>query len=154
MKLRFLRFSSSSQSLTKTFILLRFCKIWKGFTSFSFVFANFWNTPIRFTFDFESVGLTPFASLCSCQIIEQLGRFCFVLAKLKTKPNCFYFDLWITFVPFSFALMNCLTNPIRFRFDLQKFRNTQFVSFLIFMNFGLNSFLFRSSSLILIQFFN
>ncbi len=42
--------------------------------------------------------------------------------------------------------MNCLTNPIRFRFDPQKFSDKQFVSFPIFINFGLNSFSFRSSS--------
>ncbi len=110
----FFRFSYSSQSLTKTFVLLRFCKILKRFTSFSFVFANFWNTPIRFTLDFESVGLIPFALLRSCQILEQPGRFCVVLAKLKTKPNGFRFDLWIIVVPFSFALKNCLTNQFVF----------------------------------------
>ena len=80
----FFRFSSSSQSLTKTIVLLRFCKILKGFTSFLFVFANFWDTPIRFTFDFENIGLSPFASLHSSKILEQPGRFCFVDDKVRT----------------------------------------------------------------------
>ncbi len=73
----FFSFSSSSQSLTKTFVLLRFSKILKGFTSFLFVFANVWDTPIRFTFDFESVGLISFASVRSCQILEQPWSFLF-----------------------------------------------------------------------------
>ncbi len=60
----FFRFSSSSQLLTKMFALLRSGKILKGFTSLRFVFANFRNTPICFTSNFKSVGLTLFASLC------------------------------------------------------------------------------------------
>jgi hypothetical protein len=99
------RFPSSTQLLTKTFVLLRSCKIFKRFTSLCFVFTNFWNTPIRFTFDFEKVGLIPFASLCSSKILEQPGRLCF---------------------------------------DLQRFRNKQFVLLSILLYFGLNSFLLRS----------
>ena len=91
----FFRFSSSTQLLMKTLVLLRSCKIVKNFTSFCFVFTNFWNTPIRFTIDFEKVGLIPFASLCS-KIWEQPGHF---------------------------------------RFDLQKFRDKQFVSFSILQYF-------------------
>ena len=49
----FFRFSSFTQLGTKTFVLLRSCKIFKGFTSLCFVFPNFWNNPIRFTFDLE-----------------------------------------------------------------------------------------------------
>ncbi len=101
----FLRFSSFTQSGTKTFVLLRSCKILKRFISLCFVFPNFWNNPICFTFDFEKVGLIPFASLCSSKIFEQPGRFCF---------------------------------------DLQKFRNKQFVLLSIFLYFGLSSFLLRS----------
>ena len=101
----FFRFSSFTQLGTKTFVLLRSCKIFKRFTSLCFVFPNFWNNPIRFTFDFEKVGLIPFASLCSSKILEQPGRFCF---------------------------------------DLQKFRNRQFVLLSILLYFGLNSFLLRS----------
>jgi hypothetical protein len=77
----------------------------KLFTSLCFVFPNFWNNPTRFTFDFEKVGLIPFASLCSSKILEQPGRFCF---------------------------------------DLQNFRNKQFVLLSIFLYFGLNSFSLRS----------
>jgi hypothetical protein len=80
----FFRFSSSTQFLTKT-VLLRSCKILKSFTSFCFVFTNFWNTPISFTIDFEKFGLIPFASLCSCKILEQPGRFCFDLQKFRNK---------------------------------------------------------------------
>ncbi len=101
----FFRFSSFTQLGTKTFVLLRSCKIFKRFTSLCFVFPNFWNNPIRFTFDFEKVGLIPFASLCSSKILEQPGRFCF---------------------------------------DLQKFRNKQFVLLSILLYFGLNSFSLRS----------
>jgi hypothetical protein len=101
----FFRFSSFTKLGTKTFVLLRSCKIFKRFTSLCFVFPNFWNNPIRFTFDFEKVGLIPFASLCSSKILEQPGRFCF---------------------------------------DLQKFRNRQFVLLSILLYFGLNSFLLRS----------
>jgi hypothetical protein len=74
----FFRFSSFTQLGTKTYVLLRSCKIFKRFTSFCFVFQNFWN------------------------------------------------------------------NPIRFCFNLQKFRNRQFVLLLILLYFGLNSFLLRS----------
>ncbi len=49
----------------------------ESFTSFCFVFTNFWNTPIPFTIDFEKVGLIPFASLSSSKILEQPGRFRF-----------------------------------------------------------------------------
>jgi hypothetical protein len=80
----FFRFSSSSQSLTKTFVSLRSCTIKKSFTSFCFVFANFWKTSIRFTFDFDNVGLCPFASLHSSKILEQPGRFCFVVENVRT----------------------------------------------------------------------
>jgi hypothetical protein len=97
----FFRFSYSTQLLTKTFVLLRSCKIFKSFTSFCFVFTNIWSTPIRFTIDFNKVGLIPFDFLCFSKILEQPGHF---------------------------------------RFDLQKFRDKQFVSFSIFLYFGLNSF--------------
>ncbi len=49
----FFRFSSFTQLGTKTFVLLRSRKIFKRFTSLCFVFPNFWNNPIRFTFNFE-----------------------------------------------------------------------------------------------------
>jgi hypothetical protein len=101
----FFRFSSVTQLGTKTLVLLRSFKIFKRFTSLCFVFPNFWNNPIRFTFDFEKVGLIPFASLCSSKILEQPGRFCF---------------------------------------DLQKFKNKQFVWLSILLYFGLNSFSLRS----------
>jgi hypothetical protein len=68
----------------KTLVLLRSCKIVKNFTSFCFVFKIFWNTPIRFTIDFEKVGLIPFASLCS-KVLEQPGRFRFDLQKFRDK---------------------------------------------------------------------
>jgi hypothetical protein len=96
----FFRFSSSTQLLTN----VRFASIlknFKTFNSFCFVFTNFWNTPIRFTIDFEKVGLISFASSCSSKILEQPGRF---------------------------------------SFDLQKFRDKQFVSFSVLLYFGLNSF--------------
>jgi hypothetical protein len=99
------RFSSFTQLGTKTFVLLRSCKNFLRFTSLCFVIPNFWNNPIRFTFDFEKVGLISFASLCSSKILEQPGRFCF---------------------------------------DLQKFRNKQFVLLSILLCFGINSFLLRS----------
>jgi hypothetical protein len=94
----FFRFSSFTQLGTKTFVLLRSCKIFKRFTSLCFVFPNFWNNPIRFTFDFEKVGLIPFASLCSSKIFEQPGRFCFDLKKFRNKQFvllsiCLYFGL-------------------------------------------------------------
>ncbi len=101
----FFCFSSFTQLGTKTFVLLRSCKIFKRFTSLCFVFPNFWNNPICFTFDFEKVGLNLFASLCFSKILEL---------------------------------------PIRFCFDLQKFRNKQFVLLSILLYFGLNSFLLRS----------
>ncbi len=101
----FFRFSSFTQLGTKMFVLLRSCKIFKMFTSLCFVFPNFWNNPIRYSFDFEKVGLIPFASLCSSKIFKQPGCFCF---------------------------------------DLQKFRNKQFVLLLILLYFGLNSFSLRS----------
>jgi hypothetical protein len=81
----FFRFPSFTQLGTKTFVLLRSCKIFKRFTSLCFVFPNFWKNPIRFTFDFEKVGLIPFASLCSSKILEQPGRFCFDLQKFWNK---------------------------------------------------------------------
>jgi hypothetical protein len=98
-------FFSFTQLGTKTFVLLRSCKIFIRFTSLCFIFPNFWNNCIRFTFDFEKVGLIPFASLFPSKILEQLGRFCF---------------------------------------DLQKFRNKQFVLLSILLYFGLNSFSLRS----------
>jgi hypothetical protein len=86
----FFRFSSFTQLGTKTFVLLRSCKIFKRFTSLCFVFPNFWNNPIRFTFDLKKkVGLIPFASLCSSKILEQPGRFFFDLQKFRNKQ----FDL-------------------------------------------------------------
>ena len=100
----FFRIFSSTQLLTKTFVLLRSCKILKSFTSFCFDFTNFWNIPIRFTIDFEKIGLIPFASLCCSKILEQPGSF---------------------------------------RFDLQEFRDKQFVSFSILLYFGLDLFLLR-----------
>ncbi len=100
----FFRFFSATQLLTKTFVLVRSCKHLKSFTSFCFDFTNFWNIPIRFTIDFEKIGLIPFASLCCSNILEQPGSF---------------------------------------RFDLQKFRDKQFVSFSILLYFGLDSFLLR-----------
>jgi hypothetical protein len=81
----FFRFSSLTQLGTKTFVLLRSCKIFKRFTSLCFVFKNFWNNPIRFTFDFENVGLIPLASLCSSKILEQPGRVFFDLQKFRNK---------------------------------------------------------------------
>ena len=138
----FLLFTITDEDIRFASILYNF----RSFHSFCFIFEilleytnsfylrlwKCWANSLRFTSFVSNFGTT--------------WCFCFILAKLKTKPNFFRFDLWITFVPFSFALMNCLTKPIRFRFDLQKFRNKQFVSFPIFMNFGLNLFLFRSSS--------
>ncbi len=103
-KFRIFVFSSSTQLLTKTLVLLRSCKILKSFTSFCFAFTNFWNIPIRFTIDFEKIGLILFASLCCSKILEQ---------------------------------------PVSFRFDLQKFRNKQFVSFSILLYFGLDQFLLQ-----------
>ena len=97
-------FFSSTQLLTKTFVLLRSCKILKSFTSLCLVFTNFWNIPIRFTIHFEKIWLIPFASLCCSKILKQPGSF---------------------------------------RFDLQKFRNKQFVSFSILLYFGLDSFLLQ-----------
>ncbi len=81
----FVRFLSSSQSLRKMFVLLRSCTILEGFASFCFIFEICWNTPIRFTFDFESVGLIPFASFRCSKILEQHGRFRFVVDKVRTK---------------------------------------------------------------------
>ncbi len=104
-KASFFCFSPFTQLGTKTFVLLRSCKIYQRFTQLCFVFPNFWNNPICFTFHFEKVGLIPFASLCSSKILEQPGRFCF---------------------------------------DLQKFRNKQFVLLSILPYFGLNSFSLRS----------
>ncbi len=101
----FFRFTSFTQLGTKTFVLLRSCKILKGSLS-CFVFPNFWNNPIHFTFDFENVGLIPFASHCSSKILEQPVRF--------------------------------------FCFDLQKFRNKQFVLLSILLYFRLNSFSLQS----------
>ncbi len=71
----FFHFSSSTQLLMQTFVLLRSCKILKIFTSFCFLFTNFWNTPIRFTIGFEKVGLIPFDSLCSSKIWNNLVVF-------------------------------------------------------------------------------
>jgi hypothetical protein len=79
----FFRFSSLTQLGTKMFVLLRSCKIFKRFTSLCFDLNKFWNNPIRFTFDFEKVGLIPFASLCSSKILEQPGRFFFDLQKFR-----------------------------------------------------------------------
>ncbi len=62
-KFRFFVFSSFTQLGTKTFVFLRSCKIFKRFTLLCIVFLNFWNNPISFTFNFEKVGLIPFASL-------------------------------------------------------------------------------------------
>ncbi len=81
----YFRFFSSTQLLTKTFVLLRSCKIFKSFTSFCFVFTNFWNIPIRFTTDFEKIGLILFASLCCSKILEQPGSFPFDLQKFRNK---------------------------------------------------------------------
>ena len=83
-KASFFLFSSFTQLGTKTFVLLRSCKIFKRFTSLCFVFPNFWNNPIRFTFDLEKVGLIPFASLCS-KILEQPGHFHFDLQMFRDK---------------------------------------------------------------------
>ncbi len=65
--------------------LLRSCKILKSFTSLCFVFTNFWNIPIRFTIDFEKIGLILFASLCCSKILEQPGSFRFDLQKFRKK---------------------------------------------------------------------
>ncbi len=100
----FFRFFSSTQLLTKTFVLLRSCKIFKSFTSFCFVFTNFWNIPILLPSITKKIGLVPFASFCCSKILEQPGSF---------------------------------------RFNLQKFRGKQFVSFSILLYGGLDSFLLR-----------
>ncbi len=42
---------------------------------------------IRFTLDFESVGLMPFASLRSFKILEQPCRFRFVFDKVRTTSR-------------------------------------------------------------------
>ncbi len=44
-------------------------------------------TPIRFTLDFESVGLIPFASLRSSKILKQPFRFRFVFDKVRTTSR-------------------------------------------------------------------
>jgi hypothetical protein len=101
---KFFRFSSSSQSITKTFVLLRSCTILKGFTSFCFVSSNFLKTPIRFTFDFESVGIISFASLRSSKILEQPGRFRFDLQKFRDKQFILFSILPLIFELNSFLL--------------------------------------------------
>ena len=103
---------------TNTFVLLRSCKIFKRFTSLCFVFPNFWNNPIRFSFDFEKVGLIPFASLCSSKILEQPGRFWFDLQKFRNKQ----FDLLSILLYFglnSFSLRSWQVVGLywSFRFD-------------------------------------
>ncbi len=99
----YFRFFSSTQLLTKTFVLLRSCKILKSFTSFCFVFTNFWIIPIRFTIDFEKIGLILFASLCCSKILEQPGSFRFDLQN-KEQGVRFVFDLTIYFGLDSFLL--------------------------------------------------
>ncbi len=112
----FFRFSPSTQLLTKMFVLLRSWKILKEFTSSCFVFKNFWNTPIPFTFVFlkywaNSLRFTSFLQnfVTTWSFLprpwqgEDYISFCFVLATLKTKPTCFRFDLRIHFVIYSFA---------------------------------------------------
>jgi hypothetical protein len=113
----FFRFSSSTQLLMKTFVLLRSCKIVKNFTSFCFVFTNFWNTPIRFTIDFEKVGLIPLASLCS-KILEQPGHFASIFRSLGTSSS------------FRFRSYNISRTKLRSCFDLDKLKanNVRFAS--------------------------
>ncbi len=84
-KISYFRFFSSTQLVMKTFVLLRSLKILKSFTSFCFVFTNFLNSPIRFTIDFEKIGLIIFASLCCSKILEQPGSFRFDLQKFMNK---------------------------------------------------------------------
>ncbi len=126
----FFRFSSFTQLGTKTFVLLRSCKIFKWFTSLCFVFPNF---------DLEKVGLIPFASLCFSKILEQPGRFCFDLQKFRNKAVRFAFDLTILRTKFVYAsiMASCgfilivslrfLTfsrTKLRFRFDFDKLKVT------------------------------
>ncbi len=86
----FFCFSSFTQLGTKTFVLLWSCKIFKRFTSLCFVFPNFWNNPIRFTFDFEKVGLIPFASLVLPKFWNNLVVFASIFRSLGTSSSfCF-----------------------------------------------------------------
>ncbi len=84
------RFSSLTQLGTKTFVLLRSGKIFKRFTSLCFVFTNFWNNPFRFTFDFEKVGLIPFAHFVLPKFWNNLVDFSSIFRSLGTSSSfCF-----------------------------------------------------------------
>ncbi len=61
------------------FVLICFRKFLEYTNSFYLRLWKNWENSLRFTL--------------LCQILEQPNCFCFVLAKLKTKPNCFRFDL-------------------------------------------------------------
>ena len=133
----FFRFSFFTQLGTKTFVLLRYCKIFKRFTSLCFVFPNFWDIPIRFTFDFEKLGLIPFPSLCSSKILEQPGRFFFDLQKFRNKQFVLlsillYFGLKFVFASIltsyglilivSLRFLTFSRTKLRFRFDFDKLK--------------------------------
>ncbi len=129
----------------RMFVLLRSCTILEVFTSFCFVFSNFYNTTIHFTFDFESTGLIPFASLRSSKVLEQPVPEFIDPVFTKTSPKLSISVIqnerfWLVFVKTGFII----SGTERFRFDLKSLRNKQFVSCSILLNFGLNSFLLRS----------
>ncbi len=86
-----------------------------------------------------------FVLLRSCKILKSFTSFCFVFTYFWNTYICFTIDFEkVGLIPFdSLCYSKLLEQPGRFRYDLQKFRDKQFVSFSILLFFGLNSFLLR-----------
>jgi hypothetical protein len=86
-----------------------------------------------------------FVLLRSCKIVTSLTSFCFVFKNFWNTSIRFTIDFEKAgLIPFASLCSKILEQPGRFRFDLQTFRDKQFVSFSILQYFGLNSFLLRS----------
>jgi hypothetical protein len=140
-----IRFTSILYNLKSFhFVLFRFCKFFECTNSFYVRLWKCWAKSLRFTSFFQNFGTTWSFLLRNWQGKNSIS-FCFVLAKLKTKPTCFRFDLCISFVPFSLTLMNCFTKPIRFHFDLEKLYAST-VRFTSIFNLSTNKTLFSLRS--------
>ena len=87
-----------------------------------------------------------FVLLRYCKILKSLTSFCLVFTNFWNTPISFTIDFEkFGLIPFvSLCSSKFLEQPGRFCFDLQKFRNKQFVSFSILLYFELNLFLLRS----------
>jgi hypothetical protein len=114
---------------------------------YSFFFAFFQKKASFFRFS-SSIQLLMkmFVLLRSCKILKSFTSFCFVFTNFLNTLIRFTIDFEkVVLIPFaSLCSSKILEQPVRFCFDLQKFRDKQFVLFSILLYFGQNLFLLRS----------